>query len=260
MDVSGQAAIITGGGTGLGAAAAELLAEKGVKVALLGRRQEIVESQAAKIGGLGIACDVTNAEDTAAAFARAREAHGPARILLNAAGIVRMCPALDPDGEPTPLDLFEQVMHTNVVSAFNATRLAAAGMVRLDPLEDDERGVIINISSVAARDGSAGSGAYAASKAAVEALTMPLARELGAWGVRVVTIAPGPITTPMIEQAPEPFIKMLKESLVFPHRFGHAGEFAELVLHICNNILINGAVLRLDGAKRSDYRAPPRDP
>ena len=253
MNVNGQSAIVTGGGTGMGAAIAELLSEKGARVTVLGRRKDVIEAQAKKIGGLGIVCDVSDAESTEQAFAEAREAHGPARILINAAGIGPFGPVVQPDGKPMPLENFQRVININLVGHFNATRLAANDMMGLEPLEDGERGVIINTSSIASQDGGAGAVPYTASKGGINAMTLALAREFGDAGIRVVTIAPGPVDTPLIEEIPPPIRASIPSLAVFPKRLGRPDEYSRLALHICENMLINGEVIRLDAAMRAPY-------
>jgi NAD(P)-dependent dehydrogenase (short-subunit alcohol dehydrogenase family) len=253
MDVSGRAAIVTGGGTGLGAAAAELLSAAGARVAVLGRRSEIVEAQAAKIGGLGISCDVGDAASTEHAFELAHQAHGPAQILVNAAGIGPFGPVLRPDGSPMPLEDFERVIKINLTGHFNAIRLAARDMLHSEPSEDGERGVIINTSSIAGQDGGAGAVPYTASKGGIDAMTLALAREFGDAGIRVVTICPGPFDTPLIEEVPEAMRDGVSQFLVFPKRIGRTAEYARLALHICENGYINGALIRLDGGMRTPF-------
>ncbi len=256
MDIAGHAAIVTGGGTGLGAAVAELLSAEGARVAVLGRRAEVAEEEAERIGGLGLACDIADAASTESAFATARERHGPARILINCAGVGAFGPVVGPDGAPMPLDDFRRVIEINLIGTFNAIRLAAADMSGLEPLDDGERGVIINTSSVAGRDGSQMSIPYAVSKGGVDALTLPLAREFGRHGIRVVTICPGPFKTPMTDRAPPALLARVAESLVFPKRRGRPEEFARLALHICQNSFINGAIYRIDSGLRAGFMAP----
>ncbi len=249
MNPQGQAALVTGGGSGLGAATAMKLAARGAKVALLDVNVEAAKAVAAKIGGLAIACDVTQAEATAAAFAAAREAHGPARILVNCAGIGPAKRIVGRDG-PMPLAEFERVIRVNLIGTFNAMRLAAADMQGLAPLEEDERGVIVSTASVAAYEGQIGQAAYAASKGGVVALTLPAARELAQFGIRVNAIAPGIFSTPMLQALPEETQKSLAVSVPFPKRLGRPEQYADLVLHIVENRYLNGETIRLDGALR----------
>ena len=249
MDVQGQAALVTGGGSGLGAATCEALAEAGAKVAVLDRHEAAAQSVARRTDGLALACDVSDAASAEAAVTRAREAHGPARLLVNCAGIGNAGRIVGREG-PLALAAFEQVVQVNLIGTFNLLRLAAAEMSGLDPLEDGERGVIVNTASIAAYEGQVGQAAYAASKAGVIGLTLPAARELARVGVRVVTIAPGLVETPMLKGLPEEVRQGLADSVPFPTRLGQPNEFASLVLHVAANRFLNGATIRLDGALR----------
>lgn len=249
MEIRGQAALITGGGSGLGAATAEALAAAGAKVAVLDRNEAGARIVAERIGGLALACDVADAAAAEVAIARAAKAHGPARILVNCAGIGTAGRIVGRDG-PLPLASFEQVIRVNLIGTFNMLRLAAAEMSGLGPLEDGERGLIINTASIAAYEGQVGQAAYAASKAGVIGLTLPAARELARAGVRVVTIAPGLIETPMFAGLPEDARQALAASVPFPARLGKPTEYAALVLHIAANRMLNGETIRLDGALR----------
>ncbi len=249
MDVQGQAALVTGGGSGLGAATCEALAEAGAKVAVLDRNEAAAQSVARRIGGLGLACDVSDAASAEAAVARAREAHGPARLLVNCAGIGNAGRIVGREG-PLALAAFEQVVRVNLIGTFNLLRLAAADDERSRSAGGRERGVIVNTASIAAYEGQVGQAAYAASKAGVVGLTLPAARELARVGVRVVTIAPGLVETPMLKGLPEEVRQGLADSVPFPARLGRPNEFASLVLHIAANRFLNGATIRLDGALR----------
>ena len=253
MRLDGQAAIVTGGGSGLGAATAERLARAGSRVAVLDINQAAAEASAQPIGGIGISCDVADAASAEAAVIKAREAHGPARLLVNCAGVGTAGRIVSRDG-PMRLAAFERVIRVNLIGSFNLLRLAAADMSALDPLEDGERGVIVNTASIAAYDGQVGQAAYAASKAGVVGLTLPAARELARVGVRVVAIAPGLFRTPMVEGLPHELQKSLAEGIPFPQRLGEPEEFAALVEHIATNRFLNGETIRLDGA----LRMPPR--
>jgi len=253
MDLRGQAAIVTGGGSGLGAATAEALAEAGARVTVLDLNREAVEAVAKRIGGLAATCDVADAAGATTAVALAAEAHGPARLLVNCAGIGPAARIVGRDGAMA-LERFEQVIRVNLVGTFNMLRLAAAAMTALEPLEDGERGVIVNTASIAAYEGQVGQAAYAASKAGVVGLTLPAARELARSGVRVVTIAPGLIETPMFGGLPEDVRTSLSESVPFPTRLGRPKEYAALVLHIAANRFLNGETIRLDGALRMSPR------
>jgi NAD(P)-dependent dehydrogenase (short-subunit alcohol dehydrogenase family) len=204
---------------------------------------------AKEIGGIAVECDVASAASAEAAIAKARAAHGPARVLVNVAGILIPGRIVGKDG-PLPLEKFSKVIEVNLIGTFNMMRLAAADMNGLDPLEDGERGVIISTSSVAAYEGQIGQAAYAASKAGIVGLTLPAARDLARSGIRVNAIAPGLIATPMMLNLPPDIQKSLGDSVPFPSRLGRADEVSRLVLHIIDNVLINGEVIRLDGALR----------
>lgn len=249
MDASGQAAIVTGGASGLGAAAARALRERGAEVAILDADAERARDLAAEIGALALACDVRDGAGAEGAVAAARAAHGPARVLVNCAGIGTPGKAVGRDG-PLPLEAFSRVVDVNLVGTFNVIRLAAAAMQPLEALADEERGVIVNTASVAAFDGQIGQVAYAASKGGVVGMTLPLAREFARFGIRVVTIAPGIFETPMLRGLPEAAQQSLAASIPYPSRLGRASEYAELVMHVLDNRMLNGEVIRLDGAIR----------
>lgn len=249
MDVKGHGAIVTGGGSGLGAETARHLAAAGAKVAVLDLNAEAAEAVGAELGGLGLACDVGSAADAEAAVAKAREAHGPARVLVNCAGIAPAKRIAGRDG-PMPLEAFEQVIRVNLIGSFNLLRLAAADMIATDPLEDGERGVIVSTSSIAAREGQVGQAAYAASKAGIEGMMLPAAREFARFGVRVLSIAPGLIGTPLLLNMPQEVQDNLAGQIPFPQRFGKPAEFAGLVMHMVGNPMLNADVIRLDGAMR----------
>ncbi len=250
MDVKGLAAIVTGGGSGLGAETARHLAAAGAKVTVLDLNQEAVDAVAAETGGLGLVCDVSSAADAEAAVAKAREAHGPCRVLVNCAGIAPAKRIVGRDG-PMPLEAFEKVIQVNLIGSFNLLRLAAADMLGNDPVnEDGERGVIISTASIAAAEGQLGQAAYAASKAGITGMMLPAAREFAKMGVRVLTIAPGLIGTPLLLNMPQEVQDNLAGQVPFPHRFGHPSEYAKLVMHICENTMLNADSIRLDGAMR----------
>jgi len=249
MNPQGQSALVTGGGSGLGAATAAKLAARGAKVALLDVNLDAARAVAAKIGGLAITCDVTDDKATAAAIGEARAAHGAARILVNCAGVGPAKRIVGRDG-PMPLADFERVIRINLIGTFNAMRLAAADMQGLEPMEDGERGVIISTASVAAYEGQIGQAAYAASKGGVVALTLPAARELSQFGIRVNAIAPGIFSTPMLAALPEDTQKSLAVSVPFPKLLGRPEQYADLALHIIENRYLNGETIRLDGALR----------
>jgi NAD(P)-dependent dehydrogenase (short-subunit alcohol dehydrogenase family) len=249
MNPQGQAALVTGGGSGLGAATAAKLVARGAMVAILDVNLDAAKAVAARIGGLAIACDVTDDKATAAAVAAARAAHGAARILVNCAGVGPAKRIVGRDG-PMPLADFERVIRINLIGTFNAMRLAAADMQVLEPMEDGERGVIISTASVAAYEGQIGQAAYAASKGGVVALTLPAARELAQFGIRVNAIAPGIFSTPMLAALPEDTQKSLAISVPFPKLLGRPEQYADLALHIIENRYLNGETIRLDGALR----------
>jgi NAD(P)-dependent dehydrogenase (short-subunit alcohol dehydrogenase family) len=247
MDAKGQAAIVTGAASGLGAATAQLLAQQGAKVALLDVND--AGPVAAEIGGLALTCDVTNEGSASAAIDQARTQHGTARILVNCAGVGPAKRIVGRDG-PMPLADFKRVIDINLIGTFNMMRLAAAEMSMLPSLADGERGVIVSTASVAAFEGQIGQAAYAASKGGVAALTVPAARELSQFGIRVLAIAPGIFATPMLKALPQEAQDSLGASVPFPQRLGEPREFAELVLHCLRNGYLNGEVIRLDGALR----------
>jgi NAD(P)-dependent dehydrogenase (short-subunit alcohol dehydrogenase family) len=253
MRLEGHAAIVTGAGSGLGGATAERLARAGCRVAVLDINENAAGSTAQRIGGVGIACDVADAVSVEAAVARARDAHGPARLLVNCAGIGTAGRIVGRDG-PMQLAAFERVVRVNLIGSFNLLRLAAAEMSGLNPLDDGERGVIVNTASIAAYEGQVGQAAYAASKAGVVGMTLPAARELARVGVRVVTIAPGLFRTPMLEGLPAEVQQSLAAGVPFPPRLGMPEEYAALVEHIATNRFINGETIRLDGALRMPSR------
>lgn len=249
MDVKGQAALITGGGSGLGAETGRWLARAGARVALLDVNMDGARAVAEEVGGLAVECNVADAESAEHAVAKAREAHGPARVLVNCAGVATPKKIVGRKG-PMPLDDFRKVVEVNLIGSFNMLRLAAADMLNLDALDDDERGVIISTASVAATEGQIGQVAYGASKGGVMSMMLPAAREFAEKGVRVMTIAPGLIGTPMLLDMPQEVQDSLAAQVPFPHRFGRPDEYARLVLHICENVMLNGDTIRLDGAMR----------
>ena len=249
MQMDGQAALVTGGGSGLGAATAAMLAEAGCRVAVLDRDAARAEEVAGRIGGLAVACDVTDEAGAAGAVATAAARHGAARILVNCAGIGTAARIVGRDGA-MPLAAFERVIRVNLIGTFNLLRLAATAMSTLAPLDDGERGVVINTASIAAYEGQVGQAAYAASKGGIVALTLPAARELARFGVRVLTIAPGLFSTPLLESLPAEVQQSLGQSIPFPPRLGAPEEFSDLVLSCISNRFLNGETIRLDGALR----------
>jgi len=253
MNLEGAAAIVTGAGGGLGAATAKALAARGAKVALLDLDGERAQAEAVAIDGLGIACDVTDAASAEDAVAQARAAHGPARVLVNCAGVAPAKRIVGREG-PMALDDFKKVVDINLNGTFNLLRLAAADMTGLEPDDEGQRGVIVSTASVAAFEGQIGQAAYAASKGGVHALTIVAAREFARNGIRACTIAPGLFGTPMLLGMPQDVQDSLASQVPFPSRFGTPEEYARLVLAICDNPMLNGETIRLDGAIRMGAR------
>ena len=249
MNIDGVAALVTGGGSGLGEATARRLAAAGAKVTCLDINEDGAKRVGADIGGQGIKCDVTDADSAVAAIAEAAANHGTARIVINCAGVGTPAKAVGRNGA-LPLEVFTQVVNINLIGTFNIIRLAAEAMQKEEPLDSAERGVIVNTASVAAFDGQIGQPAYAASKGGVAAMTLPLAREFAQWGIRVLTIAPGLFLTPMMEQLPEEAQQSLGASVPFPARLGRPDEYAQLVQSMCENEMLNGETVRLDGSLR----------
>jgi NAD(P)-dependent dehydrogenase (short-subunit alcohol dehydrogenase family) len=253
MQVATQSALVAGGGSGIGAAVARHLASLGAKVAVLDINLDGAQSVAQEFGGLPLACDIARAESAEHAIAQARNAHGAARILVNCAGILSPGRILGKDG-PLPLDAFRRVIEVNLIGAFNLLRLAAADMAKLAPLGDGERGVVINTSSIAAYEGQIGQIAYATSKAGMAGMTLPAARDLARHGIRVLSVAPGLVATPMLTNLPQDMQDALAQSIPFPQRLADPVEVARLVQHMIENVMLNGEVVRLDGA----LRMPPK--
>jgi len=251
MDISGIAAVVTGGGSGLGAATAHALAAKGAKVTVLDVNGDAANKVAEEIGGLGLVCDVTK-ESAADVLDQAAEAHGAARILINCAGIG---PAGKTVGKNGPLSLAEysKVIQVNLIGSFNMLRLAAARMMPLD-LHGEERGIIINTASVAAFEGQIGQVAYSSSKGGIVGMTLPAARDLAQSCIRVNTIAPGTFLTPLLMTVSDEFRASLGAQVPFPSRLGDPSEYAKLAVHIVENTMINGETIRIDGAIRMGPR------
>lgn len=250
MDIKNTAALVTGGASGMGAATARMLASAGAKVTLLDLNLEAARTVADEIGGIAIACDVTNSENVEAAVNAAAAKHGPARIIVNCAGIVHSRRMVNKQGA-MPLEEFSRVMQINVVGTFNVMRIAAAAMFSLPALgESEERGIIINTASVAAYEGQIGQTAYSASKGAIVSMTLPAARELSSFGIRVMTIAPGLVATPMFDKIPAEARAALEEMVPFPKRLAKPEEYAMLAKQVIENVMLNGEVIRLDGALR----------
>ncbi|MFG6402943.1 SDR family NAD(P)-dependent oxidoreductase [Microbacterium sp. P04] len=249
MDIAGAGALITGGASGLGLATARRLAASGALVTIVDLPGSAGPATAAELGGRFAPADVTDPDQVAAAVATAAEA-APLRVVVNCAGIAPPAKVLDRDGRPSPLADFERVVRINLIGTYNVVAQAAAVMSRTDPSSDGDRGVIVNTASVAAFDGQIGQPAYAASKGGVAAMTLPLARELARYGVRVVTIAPGIMETPMLKGLPQPAQDSLGQQVPYPQRLGAPDEYARLVLSIIDNGYLNGETIRLDGAIR----------
>ncbi len=249
MKFSGHSAIVTGGASGLGAATAEALTAQGVKVALWDMNAEKGEALAKRLGGVFCMVNVADEASVEAALAASIAAIGTPRILVNCAGIAIGEKTIGKNG-PHKLDSYKRVLDVNLVGTFNCIRLVAAEMEKLDGLDDGERGVIVNTASVAAFEGQIGQAAYASSKAAVAGMTLPIARDLMNVGIRVNTIAPGIFWTPMMAGMDQKVQDALAAMVPFPKRLGRPEEFASLALEICRNTMINGAVIRLDGAIR----------
>jgi NAD(P)-dependent dehydrogenase (short-subunit alcohol dehydrogenase family) len=254
MNIQGHAALVTGGGSGLGEATARELARLGARVAVLDLNLENAQRVAADIGGVAVQCNVSDPDSMQAAIDQAAAAHGPARILMQIAGIGSAKRVVGKDGNAAPLEDFSRVINVNLIGTYNAARLFAAACARLEPMEDGERGVMVFTASVAAFDGQVGQQAYSASKAGVVGMTLPMARDLAQHGIRVCTIAPGLFLTPLMKTLPEPVQQSLAASIPFPPRLGKPEEFAQLATHIVNNGHLNGEVIRLDGALRMSPR------
>jgi NAD(P)-dependent dehydrogenase (short-subunit alcohol dehydrogenase family) len=257
MNIQGQAALVTGGGSGLGEATARELARLGAKVAVLDlnidnakRVAQEIDAQFGSGCALAVHCNVSDPDSMAQAIDSAAAAHGPARILMQIAGIGTAKRVVGKDGNAAPLEEFAKVINVNLIGTYNAARLFASACAKLEPLEDNARGVMVFTASVAAFDGQVGQQAYSASKAGVVGMTLPMARDLAQHGIRVCTIAPGLFKTPLMKTLPEPVQQSLAASIPFPARLGKPSEFAELACHIVHNDHLNGEVIRLDGALR----------
>ena len=257
MQIQGQAALVTGGASGLGEATARELARRGARVAVLDRNSELAEKVATAINtefgagsAVACACDITDAASVHAAIDQAAAAHGPARILMNVAGIGSAKRVVQRDGSAAPLEDFVRVVNINLIGTYNVSRLFAAACSQLPVLDNGERGVMMFTASVAAFDGQVGQQAYSASKAGLAGMTLPMARDLAQHAIRVCTVAPGLFATPLMQELPEAVQQSLAASIPFPPRLGKPKEFAELACHIVTNGHLNGEVIRLDGALR----------
>ncbi|MBM7424321.1 SDR family NAD(P)-dependent oxidoreductase [Spongiibacter marinus] len=249
MEFNGVAAVVTGGTSGLGEGAARALAAEGCKVAIFDLQEERGRQVADELGGIFVRCNVSSSESAEAAFAAAREAHGPCGIAVNCAGIAPGSRILGKSG-PMPLENFDKVIQVNLVGSFNVMRLAAADMASREPNADGERGAIVNTASVAAFEGQIGQVAYSASKGGVVAMTLQAARELAREGIRVNTIAPGLFMTPMMAGFTQEVQDSLAATLPFPQRLGQPKEYGMLVEQIVKNPILNGETIRLDCALR----------
>jgi len=253
MKIQGSVALVTGGASGLGEATARKLVAGGGRVAILDRPQSEGERVAKELGGVFCPADVTNGEQVEQAVAKTVEKFGGVQVVVNCAGVGTAARTITKQG-PMPLELFKKTVEINLIGSFNVIRLAAARMSEGTPNEEGERGVIINTASAAAFDGQIGQAAYSASKGGVVALTLPIARDLASLGIRCMTIAPGTFDTPMLALLPEEARQALAKDVPFPKRLGRPEEFAALVCHIVENVMLNGETIRIDGA----IRMPPK--
>ena len=250
MNLENLPALVTGGGSGMGAVTARMLSGRGAQVAVLDRDIDAARRTAQQIDGLALEADVSSAQSVEVALQQIIDKWGVPRVAVSCAGIAPASRIVGREG-PHDLDLFQQVININLVGTFNVLRLCAGQMAKLEPLsEGGSRGVIINTASVAAYEGQIGQAAYGSSKGGVVALTLPAARELSRFGIRVMTVAPGLIGTPMLLNMPNDVQDSLASQVPFPSRFGKPEEFADLVSHIIDNEMLNGEVIRLDGAIR----------
>ena len=249
MDLTGAAALVTGGASGLGLATARRLTAAGATVTIVDLPTSAGADIAAELGGAFAPADVTDPQQVAAAVEVAA-ASGPLRVVVNCAGIAPPAKVLDREGNPTPLDAFERIVRVNLVGTYNVISQASAVMAKTEAADGGERGVIVSTASVAAFDGQIGQPAYSASKGGVHAMTLPIARELARYGIRVVTIAPGIMETPMLMGLPQAAQDSLGQQVPYPQRLGKPDEYARLVMSIVDNGYLNGETIRLDGAIR----------
>lgn len=252
MQIAGHTFLITGGASGLGAATARAVVEKGGQVVLADLNEQAGVALAAELGAAAqfVRCDVTISEQVQAAVDLAASQPGGLAGVVHCAGIVVVQKLLDRELNPADPEVFERGLRVNQLGAFNVARLAAAAMARTAPQEDSERGVIINTASIAAFDGQVGQACYSSSKAGVVGMTLPMARELARYGIRVMSIAPGVCGTPMMQGIPDEARAQLESAVPFPKRLGQPEEFAGLAVHIIENRYLNGEVIRLDGGIR----------
>lgn len=249
MDLTRASALVTGGASGLGFATARALADARAHVVIVDLPSSPGAERAAELSGTFVPADVTDPEQVAVAVAAAGE-HGALRVVVNCAGIAPPAKVLDREGNPSPLAGFERIIRVNLIGTYNVIGQAAAAMATTEPTESGDRGVIINTASVAAFDGQIGQPAYSASKGGVHAMTLPIARELARYGIRVCTIAPGIMETPMLAGLPEAAQESLGQQVPYPQRLGRPAEYATLAMHIVENGYLNGETIRLDGAIR----------
>ncbi|MFV1852014.1 MAG: SDR family NAD(P)-dependent oxidoreductase [Thalassospira sp.] len=249
MQIKGSIAIVTGAASGLGAATAETLANAGARIVAFDLNEDGAKATAEKLGGFGFAVDVSNGDSVEHAVSEAVKTVGIPSILVNCAGIVHGERIVGREG-PADLDAFARVINVNLIGTFNMMRVTATAMSRNEQSATGERGVIINTASIAAFEGQIGQAAYAASKGGVASLTLPAARELARHGVRVVSIAPGLFGTPMLMGLPDEVQESLAANTPFPKRLGDPYEYGRLAAHICENEMINGETIRIDGAVR----------
>ena len=249
MDLTGAVALVTGGASGLGAATVRRLAAAGARLVIADLQDDSGEALAAEVGGGYSHADVTREADVRAAVDIAMEA-GPLRALVNCAGIAPPARTLNRDGTPHDLGHFKSVVEVNLIGTFNAIRLASAAMATTDPMSDGQRGAIVNTASVAAYDGQIGQAAYSASKGGIVGMTLPIARDLSAVGIRVNTIAPGIMDTPMLAGLPDPARESLGQQVLFPRRLGTPEEFAEAAYFLLSHDYMNAETIRMDGGIR----------
>ncbi len=255
FDLTNASAIVTGGASGIGEASARQLAALGAKVVVADLQEDKGQAVATDIGGIFVKCDVSSPEDGEAAVAAANDM-APLRVLVNSAGLGWAARTVDRDNNPAPLDRFDFVIKVNLVGSYNMLRLAAAAMAKTEPDEDGGRGVVVNLASVAAFDGQIGQAAYSASKGGIVGMTLPIARDLSPMGIRVNTVAPGLIDTPIYGEGEQSdkFKAHLGQSVLFPKRLGSGDELASMITECVTNPYMNGETIRVDGG----IRRPPK--